>query len=232
MTVVPVGVDHTVFRPRPERTQIPGRIMVTSSSDVPMKGLVPLLEALGEVAHRARRRARRHRPAPRGRAGGRTIDRLGLARCRALRERDLRRRAGRHVRRGRGGGGPVVLRRFLVACHRGHGVRGPAGRDDRRCAPRGGGRRRRDRPCSSHPTTPRRWPPASSRILDDRRLGGPSRCRAAAARARALHMGGDGCGHRRAYRLLLDDPPGAAETTARMLAVEDLRRHPERGRPC
>jgi glycosyltransferase involved in cell wall biosynthesis len=49
MTVVPVGVDHTVFRPRPEVTPVPGRLMVTSSSDVPMKGLVPLLEAVAKL---------------------------------------------------------------------------------------------------------------------------------------------------------------------------------------
>ena len=49
MSVVSVGVDHTVFRPRPERPKIAGRIMVTSSSDVPMKGLVPLLEAVAKL---------------------------------------------------------------------------------------------------------------------------------------------------------------------------------------
>ncbi len=49
MTVVPVGVDHTVFRPIPGVTAVPGRIMVTSSSDVPMKGLVPLLEAVAKL---------------------------------------------------------------------------------------------------------------------------------------------------------------------------------------
>jgi glycosyltransferase involved in cell wall biosynthesis len=49
MTVVPVGVDHTVFRPRLEVTPVKGRIMVTSSSDVPMKGLVPLLEAVAKL---------------------------------------------------------------------------------------------------------------------------------------------------------------------------------------
>jgi glycosyltransferase involved in cell wall biosynthesis len=49
MTVVPVGVDHTVFRPRDEVEPIAGRIMVTSSSDVPMKGLVPLLEAVAKL---------------------------------------------------------------------------------------------------------------------------------------------------------------------------------------
>jgi len=49
MTVVPVGVDHTVFRPIDDVTPVPGRIMVTSSSDVPMKGLVPLLEAVAKL---------------------------------------------------------------------------------------------------------------------------------------------------------------------------------------
>lgn len=49
MTVVPVGVDHTVFRPLADVTPVPGRIMVTSSSDVPMKGLVPLLEAVAKL---------------------------------------------------------------------------------------------------------------------------------------------------------------------------------------
>jgi glycosyltransferase involved in cell wall biosynthesis len=49
MTVVPVGVDHTVFRPREDLAPVPGRIMVTSSSDVPMKGLVPLLEAVAKL---------------------------------------------------------------------------------------------------------------------------------------------------------------------------------------
>ena len=49
MTVVPVGVDHTVFRPMDDVEPAPGRIMVTSSSDVPMKGLVPLLEAVAKL---------------------------------------------------------------------------------------------------------------------------------------------------------------------------------------
>ncbi len=49
MTVVPVGVDDMVFRPFEDVTPVPGRIMVTSSSDVPMKGLVPLLEAVAKL---------------------------------------------------------------------------------------------------------------------------------------------------------------------------------------
>ena len=49
MTVVPVGVDQTHFRPLPHITRVPGRIMTTASADVPMKGLVPLLEAVAKV---------------------------------------------------------------------------------------------------------------------------------------------------------------------------------------
>jgi glycosyltransferase involved in cell wall biosynthesis len=49
MAVVPVGVDESVFRPRPEIAQVPGRLVTTASADVPMKGLVPLLEALAKV---------------------------------------------------------------------------------------------------------------------------------------------------------------------------------------
>ena len=78
MTVVPVGVDHTVFRPRPERAKVPGRIMVTSSSDVPMKGLVPLLEAVAKVrTERDVELVVIGRPTEGGRVD-RTIDRLGL----------------------------------------------------------------------------------------------------------------------------------------------------------
>ncbi|HXY43194.1 MAG TPA: glycosyltransferase family 4 protein [Acidimicrobiales bacterium] len=49
MAVVPVGVDEKVFRPRPEIARVPGRLVTTASADVPMKGLVPLLEALAKV---------------------------------------------------------------------------------------------------------------------------------------------------------------------------------------
>jgi glycosyltransferase involved in cell wall biosynthesis len=49
MTVVPVGVDHEVFRPFDDVAPVAGRLMVTTSSDVPMKGLVPLLEAVAKL---------------------------------------------------------------------------------------------------------------------------------------------------------------------------------------
>ena len=83
MAVVPVGVDGAVFRPMPARPRVPGRIMTTASSDVPMKGLVPLLEALAKVRTRAPGRpSRGHRP-PAGREHGPW--RAGPARARRAR---------------------------------------------------------------------------------------------------------------------------------------------------
>lgn len=49
MAVVPVGVDPSLHRPLPGFARVPGRMMTTASADVPMKGLVPLLEALAKV---------------------------------------------------------------------------------------------------------------------------------------------------------------------------------------
>ncbi len=50
MRVVNVGVNPAQFRPLPDIKRVPGRLMTTSSSDVPMKGLVYLLEALAKIA--------------------------------------------------------------------------------------------------------------------------------------------------------------------------------------
>jgi glycosyltransferase involved in cell wall biosynthesis len=49
VAVVPVGVDPLVFRPLQATRPVRGRIMTTASADVPMKGLVPLLEALAKA---------------------------------------------------------------------------------------------------------------------------------------------------------------------------------------
>jgi glycosyltransferase involved in cell wall biosynthesis len=80
LRVVNVGVDPSQFRPLPHVARVPGRLMTTSSSDVPMKGLVHLLEALAKV------RTERPdvtltvigKPTPDGPVQ-RTVDRLGLA---------------------------------------------------------------------------------------------------------------------------------------------------------
>jgi glycosyltransferase involved in cell wall biosynthesis len=47
--IVAVGVDQQTFRPLPHVARVPGRIMTTASADVPMKGLVPLLEAIAKL---------------------------------------------------------------------------------------------------------------------------------------------------------------------------------------
>lgn len=49
MTVVPIGVDESLFRPLPHIARVPGRLMTTASADVPLKGLTVLLDALAKV---------------------------------------------------------------------------------------------------------------------------------------------------------------------------------------
>jgi glycosyltransferase involved in cell wall biosynthesis len=78
LAVVPVGVDTALFRPLPSVSPVPGRLLTTASADVPLKGLLPLLEALAKV------RTERHAElviVGRPRAGSlvpATIERLGL----------------------------------------------------------------------------------------------------------------------------------------------------------
>jgi len=47
--IVPVAVDPETFRPLPDVARVRGRVMTTTSSDVPMKGLAPLIEAIAKV---------------------------------------------------------------------------------------------------------------------------------------------------------------------------------------
>ncbi|WP_326649640.1 MULTISPECIES: glycosyltransferase family 4 protein [unclassified Streptomyces] len=47
--VVHIGADTDLFSPNPAVAEIPGRIVTTSSADVPLKGLVHLVEALAKV---------------------------------------------------------------------------------------------------------------------------------------------------------------------------------------
>ena len=52
LTVVPVGVETDVFLPpelRGAPPRVPGRIVATASADVPIKGVVPLLEAVAKL---------------------------------------------------------------------------------------------------------------------------------------------------------------------------------------
>jgi len=79
MTVVPVGVDPEVFKPYKDAKVVKGRIMVTSSSDVPMKGLVPLLEAVAKLrTERDIELVVIGNPKPNGRVA-KALDRLNLS---------------------------------------------------------------------------------------------------------------------------------------------------------
>jgi glycosyltransferase involved in cell wall biosynthesis len=49
LVVVPAGVDTALFRPLPHVDRVPGRLLTTASADVPLKGLLPLLEAVAKV---------------------------------------------------------------------------------------------------------------------------------------------------------------------------------------
>ena len=80
LTVVPVGVDVDAFRP-PTVPRVPGRIVATASADVPLKGLVPLLEAVAKLrTERDVELVVVGRPKPGGAAAA-AIERLGLADC-------------------------------------------------------------------------------------------------------------------------------------------------------
>ncbi len=78
VTVVPVGVETDVFVP-PALPRVAGRVVATVSADVPLKGLVPLLEAVAKL--RTERDVElvvvgRARP---GGATAQALERLGLA---------------------------------------------------------------------------------------------------------------------------------------------------------
>ncbi|MFK4595492.1 glycosyltransferase family 4 protein [Streptomyces pristinaespiralis] len=47
--VVHIGADTDLFSPDPSVAEVPGRIVTTSSADVPLKGLVHLVEALAKL---------------------------------------------------------------------------------------------------------------------------------------------------------------------------------------
>ncbi len=49
ITTIPIGADTDTFSPDPSVAKIPGRIVTTASADSPLKGLLPLVEALAKV---------------------------------------------------------------------------------------------------------------------------------------------------------------------------------------
>jgi glycosyltransferase involved in cell wall biosynthesis len=77
MRVIPVGVEHDVFVP-PSLPRVPGRIVATASADVPLKGIVPLLEALAKLRTEREVELVVVGRAKEGGAAARAIERLGL----------------------------------------------------------------------------------------------------------------------------------------------------------
>jgi len=47
--VIPIGTDTALFSPDPAVARVPGRVITTASADVPLKGLLPLVEAVAKV---------------------------------------------------------------------------------------------------------------------------------------------------------------------------------------
>jgi glycosyltransferase involved in cell wall biosynthesis len=77
MRVIPVGVEHDVFVP-PSVPRVPGRIVATASADVPLKGIVPLLEAVAKLRTERDVELVVVGRAKEGGAAARAIERLGL----------------------------------------------------------------------------------------------------------------------------------------------------------
>ncbi|MPQ96719.1 glycosyltransferase [Modestobacter sp. I12A-02628] len=80
LEIVPVGIDPAVFTPPPEGTpRDPDSIVVTTSADVPLKGLVHLLEALAKIRTEREARLTVVGTARPGGPAQAALDRLGLA---------------------------------------------------------------------------------------------------------------------------------------------------------
>ncbi len=77
MRVIPVGVEHDVFVP-PTLPRVPGRIVATASADHPLKGIVPLLEAVAKLRTERDIELIIVGKASEGGAAAKTIERLGL----------------------------------------------------------------------------------------------------------------------------------------------------------
>jgi glycosyltransferase involved in cell wall biosynthesis len=81
LRVIPNGVDSEVFAPPVGAARVPGRVVATASADVPLKGLVPLLEAVAKVrTERDVELVLVGKPKAGGVADA-TLDRLGLRDC-------------------------------------------------------------------------------------------------------------------------------------------------------
>ena len=79
VSVVPIGVDTTVFRPLPGVERVPFTVVTTASADVPLKGLVHLVKAFSILVRNYPQARLSIIGAPRpGSEVQRLVDRLGL----------------------------------------------------------------------------------------------------------------------------------------------------------
>jgi glycosyltransferase involved in cell wall biosynthesis len=80
IATIPIGADTDTFSPDPGVAKVPGRIVTTASADSPLKGLLPLVEAVAKVRveHPHAELVVVGRPKPGGDVE-QLVDRLGLA---------------------------------------------------------------------------------------------------------------------------------------------------------
>jgi glycosyltransferase involved in cell wall biosynthesis len=76
--VIPVAVDDSLFAPQPAVQRVPGRIFAVASSDVSLKGVVPLLHAVAALRRTHAVELVLLGEARRGGAAARTLRELGL----------------------------------------------------------------------------------------------------------------------------------------------------------
>ena len=196
LAVVPVGVDTGLFRPLPDVARVPGRLMTTASADVPLKGLVPLLEALAKV------RTERHAELvvvgqPRdGSLVPATIERLGLEGAVTVAGRGRQPRMVELYAEAEVAVVPSLYEGFSLPAVEAMACGLPLVTTTGGALPEVVGRRRRERPAraAQRPRRPGRRHRAGPRR---RRAAGPPGRRRPGPGARPLHVAGHGRGHRR-----------------------------------
>ena len=140
--VAPCGINTELFYPLDGVEREPGRLIVTNSADMPLKGLSHLLEAVARIkaekdvrltvigAPKKERNRGKHGPVP------------GPGRPDPVHRPDRSRPVPVRIRPGFGGRGAVDLRRLRPAGRGGHGLRAAGGQHHGRSLARSGGRGR------------------------------------------------------------------------------------------
>ena len=176
-----IGADTDVFSPDPSVPRVPGRIVTTSSADVPLKGLVHLVEALAKL--RTERPTRSWSSSASRAADGpvaQPIERLRPRRTPSVRQGHHRRRAGRPGARREVACVPSLYEGFSLPAAEAMACAAP------RWSPPPAARSPRSRAATAsaclrcRPATRARWPRALGRLLDDPRAAGAAARRAPA----------------------------------------------------